>query len=285
LTLPQLTLAIDSIDDLSVVSHWTCDETSGVRYDSNTTNSNDLTDNNTVGYATGLLGNACDFEASNSEYLSITDANQIGLEPDIFSASAWVKKESNDANQRVIMGKDSSGGDYTWRLSASPDSPDYPLCANANIAGTNRQICNSGGSLATWYHVVSTYNGSSFCLYINGVIVGSCSSYSGTLADGSNDFRVASFAHASGYYLDGLVDEMTFDDEAWDSTTVTAVYNSGTPLPYTYSAPATSSTSTTATSSSTTFEDDNLVFLLGVIIFFLTFLWFGFVASAFKKSV
>ena len=42
-----------------LVSYWALDETSGTRYDSH--GSNDLTDNNTVGYTTGVQGNAADF--------------------------------------------------------------------------------------------------------------------------------------------------------------------------------------------------------------------------------
>ncbi len=50
------------------VAHWPLDETSGTRADS--VGSNDLTDNNTVLSATGMFGNAADFEATSNEWLS-----------------------------------------------------------------------------------------------------------------------------------------------------------------------------------------------------------------------
>ena len=51
-----------------LVSFWELDETSGIRYDS--VGSNDLTDNNTVLYEPGKIGNAAAFVDANNEYLS-----------------------------------------------------------------------------------------------------------------------------------------------------------------------------------------------------------------------
>ena len=53
-------------DDL--ISWWSMDEESGERADSHGTMT--LTDNATVLYDTGKVGNAADFEAGTSEYLS-----------------------------------------------------------------------------------------------------------------------------------------------------------------------------------------------------------------------
>lgn len=58
-----------SAQSTAVVACYDMEETAGVRYDA-TGNGNTLTDNNTVGYASGLVGNAASFVAANSEYLS-----------------------------------------------------------------------------------------------------------------------------------------------------------------------------------------------------------------------
>jgi hypothetical protein len=83
-------------DDLQ--GWWNFEETSGTRYDE-TANNNDLTDNNTVGYGTGKIGNAADFEntssGDNDETLSIVRASQTGLViTGDLSISVWVKPES-----------------------------------------------------------------------------------------------------------------------------------------------------------------------------------------------
>lgn len=286
LTLPLLTLAEDSIDDFSVVSHWTCDETSGVRYDSNTLNAYDLTDNNTVGYATGLLSNACDFETTNSEYLSRATAANIPISNANRTISAWINVESLNTGYSY---------DVIFDYGAESCNQEFNLLhTNAGTGGTtddgpfmDKYCAGLSGTLATlplstWLHYVIVYDGTNVKWYKNGTSTGSATA--GTINTATGDINVGrrgAGAMAVGYF-DGLIDEISVFDTALSATQVATLYNSGTPLPYTYTPPATSSTSTTATSTSS-FEDDNILFALGVIIFFLTFLWFGFIASAFKK--
>ena len=64
---PYATVASSTLST-GLLAFWKMAETSGTRYDE-TANNEDLTDNNTVSYATGKVGNAADFEASNNEYL------------------------------------------------------------------------------------------------------------------------------------------------------------------------------------------------------------------------
>ena len=83
---------------------WKLNEESGTRYDE-TTNDNDLTDNATVLYGTGKIGNAADFELATSEYLSITDAAQTGLDiTGEITIACWIKPESININA-IIAGK------------------------------------------------------------------------------------------------------------------------------------------------------------------------------------
>src|SRR3972149_5076810 len=81
---------------------WKLDEASGTRFDSGP-NGNNLTDNNTVGNVAynywDNLENSADFEFSNSDYLNITDAAQVGLDPaDFISIAAWIKTESDSVS-------------------------------------------------------------------------------------------------------------------------------------------------------------------------------------------
>jgi len=127
------------------VSHWSCDEASGVRYDSNTTNSNDLTDNNTVLAATGLLSNACDFESSSSEYLSITDVAQIGLDfSTAFTIAYWVNFESD--TDPVVIAKYSTGQQAYWNQ--------ITFSTNNNITDSSEtaSAVSWTPSLSNWYY-------------------------------------------------------------------------------------------------------------------------------------
>jgi len=277
LLFPSLTFAIDSIDDLSVVSHWTCDETSGVRYDSNITNSNDFTDNNTVLYATGLRGNACDFESSNSEYLTIANADQTGLDPQRFTISYWFKLESDVWGYIFNQNKNSS--DLVYQ-SGYANNPPIQLHGGANVAGVNKSIAGTATlSTGVWYHLVLTFDESKLRIYRDGQLEASTTA-SGALSYGTLEVNLGRLPWA-GRYFDGLVDEITFDDSVWSDEDVLAVYNSGTPLPYTFTATTSSSTATTTSSS---VASSDLLFMLAVIIFFLTFIWFGHIMSVFRKK-
>jgi len=289
--LPNLSSAA-YISDYTPTSHWSCDETSGVRYDSNTTNSNDLTDNNTVSYAAGLLSNACDFESSNSEYLSITDASQQNLDYNSsFTISVWLKPESLPSND-VAMGLFDK---YVV------DSAGY-IAYLENYSGYFTDIGYSNGSInwrrhtyslssGNWYHyvfvIVPSATGTDTKVYVNGTAQ-SQSYTSGTqtsISNGNADFKIghspAKHNAASVVFYDGLMDEISLFPTALSSGDVTTLYNSGTPLAYSSGGdpPATS----TASSTTSVLDDSDILFMLAVIIFFLAFIWFGFIMNAFRK--
>lgn len=91
---------------------WLLDEESGTRYDQ-TDNDNDLTDNNTVGYAAGKLGNAADFDISKSEYLAISDASQTGLDiTGNITIFCWIKPGLIGSTRRILSKYDDNTGNY-----------------------------------------------------------------------------------------------------------------------------------------------------------------------------
>jgi hypothetical protein len=257
-----------SISELSPVSHWTCDETSGIRYDS-TTNNNDLTDNNTVLYQTGLLGNACDFESTNAEYLSITDAAQTGLEPANYTISLWAFVESYVGYGLFTKEQTAVSGDMSYSLAYDASSP-YYFRTKTQISGTNRNVITTEViSPSSWKHFVATYDGTWLRTYVNGVPNAS-SSYPGTINYGSTAIHVGYWGYG-GLYYDGLIDEITFFNSALSASDVAVLYNSGTPLPYDPVDPPPEPTATTSTSTAD-MTDTN--FMLAIVIFFLAFMTF-----------
>ncbi len=99
--------AESKVSTASLVSYWKLDEISGTRYDF--FGSNHLTDYNTVGQGTGeVYDNAADFEATNSEYLSITDGSLSGIDFDgDWAVCFWVKFETTAS--QVLFSQDDYG--------------------------------------------------------------------------------------------------------------------------------------------------------------------------------
>jgi len=74
----------------NLVAHWKLDEESGTRVDEHSTN--DLSDNNTVQFTTGVLGNAARLEAANGEYLDCADNAEISCGTDTpWTIAMWVR--------------------------------------------------------------------------------------------------------------------------------------------------------------------------------------------------
>lgn len=83
-----------------LVSCWDMDETSGTRYDS--ISSNHLTDNNTVGYGSGLVGNSARFIKNNDESLSV-QSSDFELYNHDFTIIAWINLDDiNGASNKAI---------------------------------------------------------------------------------------------------------------------------------------------------------------------------------------
>lgn len=207
-------------------SYWNLDETSGDRSD--LVGSRTLSDNNTVGYATGKYNNAADFEAGNTEYLSISDANW-GSEPTgDFSFSFWIKPETLPSTDYVIIGKDQSGGRSFYIGLKSTGR------IEVGINDTSFATSDATVTAGSWFHIVFTYDyvtsgNSVMKIYINGNQSGSTVSNAvGPMADTTTEwcFGRRTFTGSELYY-DGLIDEIGFWNKVLSTTEITDLYNSG----------------------------------------------------------
>lgn len=194
----KLAQAFD-IQRQQLVSYWKLDETSGTRLD--TIGDNDLTDNNTVLSGTGLVDTAADFESTNSEYLSIADASQSGL--DItrdMTMIAAVRFESLGGSTSILDKNGRSGGTgYSIGKAGTGEFDVY-------VQGTQLKMAVSP-STATWYVVAGTFTGAKLIGYTNGT-PGGDANLSTAPADNAVAFALGRRGDAASEYFDGLMDEV-----------------------------------------------------------------------------
>jgi len=238
---------LTTAEKVDMVSFWHLNEPSGTRYDAH--GSNDLTDNNTVGVATGpveylatehakitrstgtpgLLTDAvADFTAANSEYFT----SPIGTGPDTnFSISTWVKFD-------VVTG--SPGIASTYRATVGLRGPGVVLTASSEIRffgfyqnGGTLESADCIGPVATtgtWYHVVATFDGSEIILYVNNT------KYATTWSSAGQDRSDEDFWYIGSSRFIGYSDAKQQMFGSWSraisDAEVSAIYNSGTPRPY-----------------------------------------------------
>jgi len=215
--------------------YWKLDETSGTRYDAH--GSNDLTDNNTVTYDTGIISNAGKFQSSSSEYLSHSDNASLSLGSNSsFTLTAWVKVTSPTSKTVQIVGKrpnSENGVEYSLQLSsANPPVPVFEV-ANGSSKGT---VYNASDTISTsdWNFIVAWHDEAANTINVqlnNGPI--RSTSWIGGTQNGTSDLTIGKKCPGCSYYFNGLIDEVGF----WKDRVLTAderalLYNGRTAYAY-----------------------------------------------------
>jgi hypothetical protein len=221
---------------LNLVSWWPLDEFSGNAIDVHS--SNTLTDTNTVAAAAGKVNGARDFEADNSEYLTIADNTSLSMGNIDFALAGWVYFESKGTN-RALFGKaglNNAVSDYIVTYNSVADRIQFVVSNGSGAGSAASASANILGSpsTATWYFIVAWHDSVTdlVCIQING---GGFDSASNTL--GSNDtatgFAVGARMNATpDRFMDGLIDEVAVWKRRLKPWERRALYNSGNGITY-----------------------------------------------------
>lgn len=218
------------IDNL--VSYWKCDESSGTLADAH--GSNNLTNNNSTAFTTGIINNGSNLVAASSNYFSITDASQSGLDfSGDMSISLWFKPSSNVTSEQGCICKYINAGQKAYRLYFDNGVINFQTSSDGTT-GAQAQGTQSMSS-GTWYHIVITKSGTTCVMYVNGSPISVSGSVSSTIKNGTDNFYIGTRV-ASGDFANGVVDEIGMWSKTLDSTEVAALYNSGAGFAYPFTA-------------------------------------------------
>ena len=147
-----------------------------------------------------------ELESSSSQYASITDAAQTGLDiTGDLSLECWVKLESISVTPIGLISKMGSPGNYSFRVDMNKSNIYTLISDNGSSFGTvNMPYAASTG---VWFHIAYTYKASTGAvnLYINGSSEGSGTNSKTSIFNGNGDFVVGA---SSNRYFDGLIDEV-----------------------------------------------------------------------------
>jgi hypothetical protein len=216
----------------NLLAHWKLDETAGARADAH--GSADLTDNNTVGYATGKLGNAADFEDDNDEYLSrqVEDSAALKLGTDsAFTVAAWINIESDPVSGTggiVSFGSLSEGWSLTKRTSGNA----IRLYWTGQTSSTTHQI--AAPATGVWALVMAWHDPVADKLYlqVNDGTPAEKAWSDGSDDDPTSDFQIGAYATGHNFGFDGLIDEVSLWDRVLTDDERAGLYNSGAGLDY-----------------------------------------------------
>lgn len=179
---------------------------------------------------------ARDFEGSNSEYFSLSNASQIGLDPGANSwyFCAWVNQEStrtSDDFGNILFGKGGGGSvfSYSCRIKNGNnlrlyiyDGSTFPFIDSAD------SITNGVWAFVEYYHDASA---KTLSVCINRGTDTTSSAYAGTAQTSTN---IVEFGNQSGgsQYYDGLMQGAIFISGIPSTSERNALYNSGNGVLY-----------------------------------------------------
>lgn len=216
----------------SLVSYWKLDETSGTRVDSHT-GGNDLTDNNTVGSATGIINDGANFILPNNEFLSHINNSSLQVTSD-FTFSCWVKCQTSPTNPDlfpVIAKGDLGSGTTDYMLYIHPTAG---FVFTVNDPLTVGATPNSALSTGTWYNALCWYDSGTQKASIRVNDDTTFTSPAGTVAlvQTTKTFILGTRDGASPPYMSGIIDEVGFWKRLLTAGEITQLYNSGAGLAY-----------------------------------------------------
>jgi hypothetical protein len=198
----------------SLRGYWTLDQVSGQRLDSSG-QGNHLADNNTVGSTAGQIGLAADFESDNSEYLSISDAAQNGLDiTDSLTLVGWMNVERLKHWQIMVAKYEYSVNNCAYRLGLRPGnrigfivSPDGSF-SNEYLLEASPPFTLGPG---TWYHVAGVFDAQqrTLSVYFDGELIAARSVSYDTVYNSSAPFMLGANLRNGNVtqYFDGQLDE------------------------------------------------------------------------------
>lgn len=225
------------VSTTGLVSFWKLDEASGSRADSH--GSNTLTDNNTVGQGAGeVFANAADFERGNSEYLSITDASQSGLDiTGDMTICAWVNAESFPAGQypTIAIKWKNTTNQRAYALYRSVPDGEWWFDVSGNGATSQRTTVKKShsASTSTWYFISAYHdsNDDEIGISVNGGSVTTASHTHG-IHDSSEPFYIGIGDYSGDliYPWDGLMGPAMLFNRRLSNAESTALANKNDPF-------------------------------------------------------
>jgi len=221
-------------------SYWKLDETSDgsgavTREDSH--GPNDLTDNNTTPSGTGKISLGANMEQGSSEFLSIADASQTGLDiTSDLSIAGWVNLES-DASMEFLAKSNTVGNQRGYRFRYNPGATGTELLAGIDDDGAggvdDGVAWSPTADGTTLYHIGIAYDASagSVQFFINGVDAGTVTGFPTSIFNSSAQFNLGAFGTGSNT-MDGIQDEFGIWARLLTEAEFAELYNAGAGLAY-----------------------------------------------------
>ena len=172
----------------------------------------------------GKFGGAYSFDGSN-DWVKVDYSSEIALS-DAITVSAWVKVNSFDDWQQIVMkGDNNPKGDRDYQLqigkAGTTDSKKAAFGDGSTVVKGSTILLEN-----TWYHLVGVYDGSELKIYLNGNLDGTLS-YPGAFPTSNNYLAIGRLGTVNAEYFDGTIDEVKIYNKTLTGTQISTLYNGG----------------------------------------------------------
>jgi len=179
-------------------------------------------------------GNAAQFTAANSEYLSIADNAALSMGDIDFTVAGWVYMDSNPASVQMILSHwdaiTALSRDYFLGYTGSAsDRLEFRVGDGANntvgqVSANNLGTVNTG----TWYFIVAWHDaaGNTVNIQVNDGIANS-SATTGAGGDSSTSFKIGAGQEATTNFWDGRIHDVIIAKQIYTAAEKTFLYNGG----------------------------------------------------------
>ena len=218
-----------AFDLTSLVSHWSLNESSGTRSDSH--GSNNLTDDSSVGFAAGKIGNCAVFSAASTDSLSRADNTDLRLSGTDATVTLWVNLSSK-SGIFALCGK-YDGGDFMEYMPAYRNSDDRFLFYVGNGSMFVAAVANAFGSpsVGVWYFLQCRINNTTkeASIRVNDGAWNSVT-FTGNIKNGTATFHIGRCV--PGLYANASIDEVSIWKRQVSDAELNAIYNAGNGIAY-----------------------------------------------------
>lgn len=174
------------------------------------------------------FGGCMNFHNTSSQYVTVLDSPSVSVRNQV-TYSAWVKKTTGSGQLQSIISKSDnqacgSSGPALFVLTS--DFADFEVDVNDNCLGATGSTPLSDGR---WHMVTGTYDGSNARIYVDGVLEGTSSTSTGTMADRSHNVLIGANLVTGSLvrYFNGQIDEVLIINRSLTANEIYELYLGG----------------------------------------------------------
>ena len=170
-------------------------------------------------FNTGKINGGLSFDGNDNVTVNDSDS----LKPNMITLEAWVKNVGSPGTYKYITGKHYNGSwaSYALYTGSTGGARFYIGYAGGYVLSPSASATSVWNG--EWHHIVGVFDGSKVWFYVDGVRVGDGTSTVQTIVYNNDDFYIGSYA--SGYYFDGMIDEVKVYGRALDDSEIQDHYS------------------------------------------------------------